>query len=206
VCLAGDVNAHFATLATRNALYERPADRAIRKIIEGVNGLGTTIRNPVLTPTLVAGTTLDIIAASPSLSAPVAIQSAELACFRSDHLRLDASLTLQLPASPVRCDASSAWHCGDEWDAALRRMERSLAFIAGWAICAASALALKHSLVEGSRRGMRQRVVDIAVWWRMAVLTMAGWPRAWAVPDSTPAIGPGAGCAARRLYHAMAWG
>ena len=175
VVLVGDCNLHIARLAAANARYEGGRERDITAMIEGSSGMGLSVRNPEEEAPHKSGTVIDLVTASRDLVLDIEVVRKRHPGAASDHnyvevvvegVGLQSQRTVQL--------GSSRWDAAADWGVAVCSIPKTLRFIIGWTGVAMRCDELKGWVVTSSRRGIRQVIVDLTVWWRMVALMLVG--------------------------------
>ena len=174
IVLAGDVNSHFAELTPSNARYEGPLERDVLRMLRNPDCFGGVLKNPPGVATHVSGTIVDVVNAPQNMAVVVDVVSAGDIGVRSDH----ACVLARLPGTLKTCIdsvvGSARWLPQGDWAEALELAPRSLEFVAGWAGAAMRCPMVRKWTATGEKWGVRQSILDQAVWWRAVVYTLFG--------------------------------
>ena len=175
VMIIGDFNLHFACLGDKNRRYEHALDKEVLAMLQNPRGFGCTLRNPVGVGTHVSGTIIDVVALSRECDARVLITEKEYAGVNSDHVRLDVVLEGRVEASEALVGRAS-WRQDEAglWDAALLPITGTLQFLIAWATLAMTNHDIRLWVADGAKRGVRQTILDRAIWWRDVCFTLCG--------------------------------
>ena len=168
IIIAGDFNLHFGELSSANSALECAVDREVLR--EAVL-YGLHLVNPMDTPTHVSGTTIDVVLASSGSVEKTTVSSIPR---WSDHARVDVTMVGQARLVGSTAIGKARWGVGAKWDGALECLTECLSFVAGWAAVAMRHAAVRSWVASGQKRALRQRMVDMAVWWRSALYTVSG--------------------------------
>ena len=124
--------------------------------------------------THMSGTAVDIVSGPTSLDIRLQwVPAAEVGC-RSDHYCGFVEIPGEIEAKVTECLGNARWLSSGDWGDALRVVRRSLQFIGGWTGVAMQNSTLTAWTGAGAKRGVRQAILDRAVWWRAVVVTLCG--------------------------------
>ena len=174
VICAGDLNAHLPCLSRGNAPYAGGVEKEIQAIITAASALGLAIRNPAETSTLDAGTALDVLATSPSVGASVYVQPREERTVPSDHKHLFATLSARISIQKIAKPVAVQWSRKGNWEAAMSPFQDIALYMAAWITVLQRSANLRGSTVANKWKGLRATFVNLACWWRTAILMLAG--------------------------------
>ena len=174
VICAGDLNAHLPCLSRGNAPYAGGVEKDIQAILTAASALGLAIRNPAETSTLDAGTALDVLATSPSVGASVYVQPREERTVPSDHKHLFATLSARISIQKIAKPVAVQWSRKGNWEAAMSPFQDIALYMAAWITVLQRSANLRGSTVANKWKGLRATFVNLASWWRTAILILAG--------------------------------
>ena len=136
--------------------------------------LDVEIRNTPGVATHESGTIIDMVASSPGLPLAVHIWGKKEGGVQSDHFCLEACLACGLHCWRDSSVGSVRWDREAEWDEVLQPVQAAVWFAAAWATRAAINEVMQLWVIAGIKRRIRQRMLDLAVWWRSAIYVMGG--------------------------------
>ena len=122
-----------------------------------------------------SGSIIDFVFHDGSLDKLLGVGDVGEECLSSDHACL--VLTFGGALNPVQepLDIGMVkWSQSEEWAEALQKVEAALFFVAGWAGLLMRSQTFRSWVASGSKRALRQKLLDRAIWWRNALVTMAG--------------------------------